>query len=181
MICISLPGVAPNLLIPRMLSATALVTLLGALASLSQVNGADLICADACLTLATNYVYSGCNPDDELSYACRCISPEFLGTLALCVQGHCDPKEWGWLDVEICQNYGETKPIPGYEVVVANATRFAGEAPENATFKALTYPVRFSEEVFETSFDTSADFIGNMTDASFFGYPPLHVMSPIHY
>ena len=56
MICISPPGVAPNLLIPRMLSATALVTL-GALALLSQVNGADPICADACLTLATNYVY----------------------------------------------------------------------------------------------------------------------------
>ena len=162
----------PDLLIPRMLSATALVTL-GALALLSQVNGADPICADACLTLATNYVYSGCNPDDELYYACRCISPEFLGTLALCVQRHCDPKEWDWLDVEICQNYGETKPIPGYEVVVANATRFAGEVPENTTL-ALMYPVRFSEEVFETSFDTSAEFIGNMTDASFFGYVSPH-------
>lgn len=50
-----------------------------------------------------------------------------------------------------------------------NATKFGGDPPENAT-EPLTYPLKFSSEMFDASFDTSADFIGNMTDSSFFGY-----------
>jgi hypothetical protein len=144
-------------------------TILATLAFVVGVRGADPICADACLTLATNYAYGGCSDTDENYYACRCISPEFLGTLALCLQEHCSTDEWEWIDVDICQEYGKTAPIESCESVIAKATKFAGDPPENAT-EVLTYPLKFSKEVFDASFDTSADFIGNMTDASFFGY-----------
>src|SRR5579859_7649049 len=150
--------------------------LIAALTSLGlfilQVQAADPICADACLTLATNYVYDDCSLLDENYYACRCISPEFLGTLALCIQEHCDTSEWEWIDMDICQGYGETGQIASYETVIANATEFAADPPENATL-SLTNPLKFPRSVFGQAFETSADFIGNMTDASFFGYPPL--------
>ena len=132
-----------------------------------RVRGADPICADPCLTLATNYVYGGCSDTDENYYACRRISPEFLGTLVLCIQGYCRTEEWEWIDVDICQGYGETGPIESYETVIANATKFGGNPPENET-EVLTCPLKFSSEMFDASFDTSADFIGNMMDSSFF-------------
>jgi hypothetical protein len=150
---------------------TLVCVFLTVLSFVVRVRGADPICADACLTLATNYVYGGCSETDELYYACRCISPEFLGTLALCVQEHCDSQEWEWLDMGICQAYGESGPIQKYETVITNATKYAGDPPENATL-ALTYPLKFPSDVFGASFDTSADFIGNMTNSSFFGYSP---------
>jgi hypothetical protein len=135
----------------------------------NQVQAADPICADACLTIATNFVYSGCDPLDDNYYACRCISPEFLGTLAVCIEEHCAHEEWEWIDVDICQGYGESAPIPSYETVIANATKFAGPIPDNTT-EPLTYPLDVPQAIFQNSFDTSNDFIGNMRDSSFFGY-----------
>jgi hypothetical protein len=135
----------------------------------NQAQAHDPICADACLTIATNFVYGGCSDTDDNYYACRCINPEFLGTLALCVQENCPSSQWEWLDVEICQGYGESSPIPSLESVLTNATKFSGPPPDNLT-AVLTYPLIVPPTIFKTAYDTSDDFIGNMTDSSFFGY-----------
>lgn len=71
--------------------------------------------------------------------------------------------------MDIYQGYGETGSIESYETVIANATKFGRNPPENGT-EVLTCPLKFSSEMFDVSFDTSADFIGNMTDSSFLGY-----------
>jgi hypothetical protein len=120
----------------------------------NEAQAHDPICADACLTIATNFVYGGCSGTDDLYYACRCVSPEFLGTLALCVQENCPSSEWEWLDVEICQGYGESSPIPSLESVLANATQFGGPPPDNLT-DVLTYPLIVPSTIFQASYDTS--------------------------
>ena len=125
-------------------------------------------CADACATLATNFEYAGCLETDELYYACRCASPEFLGTIALCIHSHCNPGEWSYVDVDLCQGYGQTAPIESYLVALANATLYAAAPPSNLT-QDLTNPVMFSDVDFAVAYRTTADFDGNYTDGSFFG------------
>jgi len=139
------------------------------LSLLGMVSAANPVCTDACLTLATNYEYAGCSPTDELYYACRCASPEFLGTIAVCIEGRCDHSEWSWIDVEICQGYGETAPIPSFQAFLANASQHASSPPDNAT-EPLLYPITFPAESFANAIATTSDFTDNMTDGSFFGY-----------
>lgn len=136
---------------------------------LATVRAADPVCAAACLTLATNYEYAGCAPEDELYYACRCASPEFLGTIAVCIEDRCDHSEWNWIDVEICQDYGETAPIPSFQTVLANASQHTTPPPDNLT-ELLTNPIAFSIDSFANAIATTSDFTNNMTDGSFFGY-----------
>jgi hypothetical protein len=126
-------------------------------------------CADACVTLATDFDYAGCLETDDLYYACRCTSPEFLGTLAICIHSHCNPDEWSYVDVELCQGYGKTAPIESYVVVLANASLYATDPPTNLTAD-LTNPVKFSEPDFEIAYRTTSDFNRNNNDGSFFGY-----------
>jgi len=130
----------------------------------------DPICGDACLTLATNFNYYGCSATDDLYYACRCVSPEFLGTMALCIDNNnCNRDIWDWVDKVICQGYGEiVAPIPPFQTVLANATRFQGPPPTNAT-NPVSYPLIFPEDIFVVSYETSNAFTGNLTYGSFFG------------
>jgi CFEM domain len=124
-------------------------------------------CADACVTLATDFDYAQCLETDDLYYAC-CASPEFLGTIAICIHSHCNPDEWSYVDVDLCQGYGETAPIGSYLVVLANASLYATGPPTNLTAD-LTDPIKFSESDFEIAYRTASDFDGNYTDRSFFG------------
>lgn len=142
------------------LSLTALVKL---------ALGHEPICASSCLTLATNYLYSGCSGLDELYYACRCVSPEFLGSMAVCIREQCNGEGWDWLDEDICQEYGETAPMPSFESVLSNATKYVTNPPTNISLE-LTSPIRYNEQDFINAYKTVDIFDGNMTDASFYGY-----------
>ena len=134
------------------------------------------ICADACLTLATNYVYDNCSPLSELYYDCRCVNPYFLGSIAICIKEHCNGEGWEWIDKDICQEYGETAPIPSLETVVSNATQYVTDPPTNISLP-LTSPIRYNDMDFLYSFETVNDFDGNMTDGSFFGYDMFAVFA----
>jgi CFEM domain len=65
-------------------------------------------CADACVTLATDFDYAGCLHTDDLYYACGWASPEFLGTIAICIYSHCNPDEWSY----VAQGKGSHKGSP---------------------------------------------------------------------
>src|ERR1700686_5582020 len=51
------------------------------------------VCGDACVKLAKAYIYPGCGKGTA---SCLCKSPEFLGSLALCISDHCNQGDWDW-------------------------------------------------------------------------------------
>lgn len=123
-------------------------------------------CVDACYRLAKDYSFAPCAKKKD---PCRCKSPVWLGTMALCVQDHCDHDLWDWVDREICQIDGElTKSLPSLTSITANASQFSQGIPKNET-KTVYSPIVWDDTTFDNAYWSSVYFIGNKTDSSFFG------------
>ena len=126
------------------------------------------VCVDTCYRLARTYKFAPCaKKTDE----CHCKSSAWLGTMALCVQDHCDHDLWDWVDQDICQTDGGSAPLAPLMSIVANASQFGQPAPKNVT-NTVSNPIIWDPTVYENNYLSSLYFVGNKTDSSFFGYFP---------